>query len=140
MANIIATKYVVVSKLYSLNDSIANKFEIVKAIQVVSVSLQGSIYDFLKLGMYPITSIAEIMITETSGLSNCHQIIIADKAVIKMAVSPLVIFLVPYLKENRKTPITKIVPTVRFSAPQPPPPYHIPTTAVPCVRAQISQV
>ena len=90
MANIIATKYVVVSKLYSLNDSIANKFEIVKAIQVVSVSLQGSIYDFLKLGMYPITSIAEIMITETSGLSNCHQIIIADKAVIKMAVSPLV--------------------------------------------------
>jgi len=65
---------------------------------------------------------------------------ITDNAAIKMAVSFLVIFFVPYFMEKRKTTMTKRVPIVKFSAPQPPPPYQIPKTAVPWVIAQMSQV
>jgi len=76
-------------------------------------------------------SIIETIIIEISGLSNCHKTKIAHKAAIKVIVSPRVIFFVPYFSEKRKTVITKNSPTVKFSAPKPPPPYHIPTTAVP---------
>ena len=140
LATVIANKYVVVNKLYRLNDKIAKIFDTVNKNQVIRVSLQGSIYDFLNVGIYPRTSIAVNIIIERIGLSNCHQIKIAQRAAIKIIVSSLVIFFVPYLKENAKTTQTSIVPVSMLSKPQFPPPYHIPASAVPCVRIQISQV
>src|SRR3990167_3221068 len=47
--------------------SASNIFDAENKIQEIKVSLHGSWYDFLKLGIYPITSIMETIITEMSG-------------------------------------------------------------------------
>ena len=140
LANVIVARKVTVNRLYSFKARSAKIFETENKTQEIAVSLHGSSHNFLKLGTYPITSIAETINTETSGLSNCHQTTIADKAAIRITVSLLVIFFVPYFNEKRKTATTKNSPTVKLRAPQPPPPYQIPTTAVPVVIAQINQV
>ena len=70
--------------------------------QGIGGSVQGSSNVFLKLGIYPKTSIIDTMKTASNGLSNCHQTTIADNAATSTTVSLLVIFLVPYLKESKE--------------------------------------
>ncbi len=106
----------------------------------MSVSLHGSSYDFLKLGKYPKTSIAEIINIETNGCFNFHQTKIARIAIINIIVSHVLIFLVPYFIESKKIPKVTKLNKMRFNEPTPPPPYITPKAAVPVVIDQISQV
>ncbi|MBI2624896.1 MAG: hypothetical protein HYW70_00975 [Candidatus Nealsonbacteria bacterium] len=130
LAEVIESRYVSVKKLYSLSANMVKIFDKEKIAQELAVSVHGSLNVFLKLGRYPKTSIADTIKTASKGLCNCHHTTIANRAAISTRVSPLVIFLVPYLKERRKTKNTKNVPISKGRTPQPPFPYHNPARAV----------
>jgi len=104
------------------------------------VSVQGSLNDFLKVGMYPITSIMETSITARIGLFNSHHINIEDSAIIKMITSLFLMSFFPKRSDTRKTAITKTADIVDGIDPIPPPPNQSPITATPLVISQISQV
>ena len=100
----------------------ASMLEIALTKYVEDVSVFGSKYDFLNVGIKPMKSINATRIIDATG--SCKNIykIKATRAPIKQIVSISVIFFVPYLKERTKIDPQSTVPTTKGNTPIPAPP------------------
>ncbi len=113
---------------------------IANSAQVIRFSVQGSAYDFLKVGMYPITSMADTSRIASNGLSKNHHMRIEDSAMIKIMTSLSLMSFFPNRSDTNKTAAMKTSDIVEGIDPTPPPPNQSPVTATPLVISQISQV